>query len=166
MSDIAEEICWSVSRAGREDDDVLPNLGRQPVPLVLPSLASQPVPLGSLDSADEPSVSVSCAGSGDDDDVLPDRQPVLLGSLVSKGGVLLNLGWQHVPLNGGLVSLLLIGVDLEDLGLILGLDLDEVVSSNLRLLAGLSQVIILCSSLSNLMSSSPFRLTPVESIRS
>ena len=165
MTVIAEEKCWSVSRSGCGDGEVLLDPVLQPVPHVPTSLMSQPVPLGSLDSADEPSVSVSCAGSGDDD-VLPDRQPVLLGSLVSGGGVLLNLGWQHVPLNGGLVSLLLIGVDLEDLGLILGLDLDEVVSSNLRLLAGLSQVIIFCSSLSNLMSSSPFRLTPVESIRS
>ena len=165
MTVIAEEKCWSVSRSGCGDGEVLLDPVLQPVPHVPTSLMSQPVPLGSLDSADEPSVSI-CAGSGDGDDVLPERQPVLLGSLVSGGGVLLNLGWQHVPLNGGLVSLLLVGVDLEDLGLILGLDLDGAVSSNLRLLAGLSQVIILCSSLSNLMSSFSFRLTPDESIRS
>ena len=82
MTVIAEEKCWSVSRSGCGDGEVLLDPVLQPVPHVPTSLMSQPVPLGSLDSADEPSVSVSCAGSGDDDDVLSERQPVLLGSLV------------------------------------------------------------------------------------
>ena len=151
MSDFADKPSGSVSGAG-SGDGVLPSLGWQPVFLgggqVIPLVTGNLVICCTSDNtsglADKPGCFASRLGSGDD--VLP------------------SLGWQHVPLGGGLVSLLVTGVDLEDLGLILGLDLD--ISSNLRLLAGLSQVTIFCSSLSNLMSSSPFRLTPVVSIRS
>ena len=153
MSDFADKPSGSVSGAG-SGDDVLPSLGWQPVllggglvsPLVTGNLVICCTSDNTSGLADKPGCFASRLGSGDD--------------------VLLSLGWQHVPLGGGLVSLLVTGVDLEDLGLILGLDLDLDISSNLRLLAGLSQVMTFSSSLSNLMYSSPFRLTPVVSIRS